>query len=348
MNTRRFFFAALAACIIAIALILVLLQSDDTADRIAQIRNHPPAPRAVNEAEVVRLIEVIHHEGSPRFSDELSFDEMVAVLRANYGKNINNRWVQIRLIEDLIRSMKARFKDAWIEEMYITLKAAFPDLADDIFERFEKYQEYQEWLEKNREKLAAMSREERQELLTEKRNELFGKEAAEEIWAGEIRTRKIMDSLKSIEQSGGDLNQKLSSYRAALREALGENTEHYMEARRYELTTQFIELPSVQSELSRMSTEDRYTTLAQIREGMGMDVEAIERWKSLDQTRDERWETGQKYMMEREAIVSAGASETELNDLRIKYFGPDQAEVIKNEEDSGFYRFQTERVYGKN
>lgn len=347
-KTRLFFISAAVAAVLAIGAAFLLLRSDDTLDEIDRVRRHPPASRTVDENEVARLVEVMNEEGSPRFSDDLTFEQMVAVLRANYGKNIKNRWVQIRLIEDLIRSMKARFGEAWIEEMYVTLKAAFPDLADDIFERFEKYQQYQEWLEKNRDELAGMSRDERQEILNEKRNELFGEEVAAEIWAGEIRNEKIATSLKQIDQSGGDLNQKLSSYKAALNEALGEQTDRHMEARRYELTSRFLELPSVQKELSHMSPDDRNDTLTQIRKGLGMDVEAIERWKSLDTERDDRWKTGQSYMSARDALTSGGASESDLNELRLKYFGPDQAEVIKNEEESGFFRYKQERVYGKN
>jgi len=121
-----------------------------------------------------------------------------------------------------------------------------------------------------------------------------------------------------------------------------------MEARRYELTSRFLELPSVQKELSYMSPDDRNETLTQIRKGLGMDVEAIERWKSLDTERDDRWKTGQSYMSARDALTSGGASESDLNELRLKYFGPEQAEVIKNEEESGFFRYKQERVYGKN
>lgn len=193
-----------------------------------------------------------------------------------------------------------------------------------------------------------MSREERKKVMKEKRSALFREEAAAEIWAGEIRNEKITTSLQQIDQSDADLNQKLSSYRAAIREALGEHTERYMEARRYELTTRFLELPSVQKELSRMNPDERNQTLSQIRKGMGMDVEAIKRWKSLDRERDDRREKGQRYMNDRDVLTSAGASESDLNELRIRYFGPEQAEVIKNEEESGFFRYRQERVYGKN
>jgi hypothetical protein len=75
---------------------------------------------------------------------------------------------------------------------------------------------------------------------------------------------------------------------------------------------------------------------------MGMDDEALARWHDLDAARDRAWEVGERYMAEREGL-SAG---TELTALQDRLFGA-EADIIRAEEASGFFRFARRRQLGR-
>jgi len=99
-----------------------------------------------------------------------------------------------------------------------------------------------------------------------------------------------------------------------------------------------------------MAREERKEQLAFHRKSMGLDEAAIQRWNRLDDKRDERWEKGLAYMKARNQVLKktpAAGRELSLDQLRRDHFGP-EAETVKQEELAGFYRFNRDRVYGKN
>ncbi|GIX43179.1 MAG: hypothetical protein KatS3mg129_2912 [Leptospiraceae bacterium] len=334
--------------ILGIVTIFYLTKEDPVKRQIEQVKKNPPKIPEIKEDVLNNLLIEDNPEGTPRYSDDLTFEQMVALYRKNYGKNITNKWVQIRLIEDLIRTLKEKYPDSWVTELYIMLKAAFPDLADEIFKRFEQYQEYQKWLEDERNDLYSLSPEERQEVLWNKRYEIFGEDVAKEIWAGELKSQELKQTLKEIDQSTGDINDKVQQFKSSIQQIYGENAQDFLSKRNFEVSQTFLQLPSVQKELQNMDSETRYKTLRQIRSSLGMDPDTVKRLEDLDKERDIRWEIGQQYMIEREALIKRGASEEELDKLRLKYFNPEMAEILKQEEESGFFRFKEQRVYGVN
>ncbi len=97
-----------------------------------------------------------------------------------------------------------------------------------------------------------------------------------------------------------------------------------------------------------MDSENRYKTLKQIRLNLGIEPDAVKRLEDLDKERDIRWEIGQQYNIEREKLLKQGASEEEIQKLRLKFFSPEMSEIIQQEEQSGFFRFKEKRVYGIN
>jgi hypothetical protein len=109
-------------------------------------------------------------------------------------------------------------------------------------------------------------------------------------------------------------------------------------------------LSSIQRELTDLSPAERTKSLRTIRQEMGLDEEALKRWDTLDRTRDGRWDAGARYMTERAALakeLSGEELETRLQEVRARYFGT-EAEVIGQEEASGFFRFESPRVWGRN
>ncbi len=111
----------------------------------------------------------------------------------------------------------------------------------------------------------------------------------------------------------------------------------------------FLDLGSVQKDLGAMAPEQRAESLRTIRQEMGLDEEALKRWEELDQRRDVRWEMGSQYMSEREALAreySGPELEAKLKELRARYF-TEEADILAEEEASGFFRFTRPRRWGR-
>ncbi len=330
-------------------ILYILLNNDPIKNQINEVKKNPPKIPQINENIIKDLHIEDNPEGIPSLSDEqLTLEQIIALLRKHYGNNISNKWVQIRLIEDLIRMLKEKYPNSWVTELYVLLKLSFPNLADEIFKRFEEYQEYQTWLDKERDSLMSLSPEERQKILWDKRYEIFGREIANEIWASELKSQQLQQSLKQIDVLSGDIQEKAKQFKASLYQIYGDETQDFIKKRNFDLSQTFLQLSSVQKELQNMDSDSRYKTLKQIRIYLGMEPEAVKRLEDLEKERDIRWEIGKQYLTEREQLIQKGASEEELHKLRLKFFNPEMAEIIKQEEESGFFRFKEQRIYGIN
>jgi lipase chaperone LimK len=151
-------------------------------------------------------------------------------------------------------------------------------------------------------------------------------------------------------RADADLTQKLSMYKQSLKNVYGEQTEAYLERHRQESMNRFLDLSSVQRELTAMSPEARSQSLRTIRKELGLDEEALKRWDELDRTRDMRWQAGAAYMAEREALskqFSGPELEAKVQELRARFFGA-EADIIAQEEATGFFRFERPRQWGRN
>lgn len=277
--------------------------------------------------------------------------ELVAHLRSRYGAKIGNRYVQIKLIEALMRHFQKHDPLHWQEALLAAVRAAFPEHHQEIAKNLERRLAYERWLEENRARLDALEPAERRAAIREERNRLFGEEAAEEIWASEQKNQAVTEALAEIDgQPGKTLGDKLATYTERLEDIYEDKYDSYLENHRHEVMNRFLALESVQAELDGMSAQARAESLREIRKGMGLDEAALGRWDALDHDRDARWESGKKYMAERAALVEAYSGkelEQKLAELRKRYFG-DEAEVIAAEEESGFFRFARPRRWGQN
>lgn len=277
--------------------------------------------------------------------------EMIAQLRAKYGAHIGNPYVQVKLIEALMRHFQKHDPEHWQEALLAAVRAAFPERYDEIAKNLDKRLEYERWIKDNRARLDALEPDERRAAIREEREHLFGKEAADEIWASEQKNQAVADTLKEIDSlEGKTIGEKLTTYTDRLEDIYEDKYDTYLENHRHEVMNRFLSLESVQSELDAMSAEARAESLREIRKGMGLDKEALERWDTLDQNRDARWESGKKYMEERAALIATYSGrelEQKLTELRRRYFG-DEAEVIAAEEENGFFRYARPRRWGQN
>jgi hypothetical protein len=277
--------------------------------------------------------------------------ELVAYLRARFGGRIASSYVQIQMLEKLMRHFQAKNPAGWQAELLAAIRAAFPERYAEIVANLQHRIDYEEWLKGNDERLRGLGERERREALWEARRRLFGEEAAGEIWASEQKNQALTDALAEIDaRPDATVGDRLAQYKESLQETHQESADTYLQTHRQEALGRFLALASVQRELSALSPADRAAALRDVRKGLGLDDAALGRWDALDAERDRRWEAGRQYMAERAALgnrYSGEALEAQLQELRARYFGAEAA-TIADEEAGGFFRFNGLRRYGLN
>ena len=270
-------------------------------------------------------------------------------IRQRFSPHMHIQHAQIRFLEQLISYLKAHYPDDWQQRVHTLLQASFPGMSDALMAKYESLQRYNEWLLADRQALQQMSPAERRKILWDKRYAAFGTDA-EAIWAAEIRNFKIQEALDNVaSKSEGTLIEQAESIVSAVRDTYGENSDNFLSSRQTELVNKFLGLPNVQDNLRALPAKDRRQAMRNVRATLGMDAAALDRWEALDSARDNVWSVGSDYMSERERIVTQyeGSAKTrELYALQKQVFG-DEAEQIRREEESGFYRFDRERRIGR-
>lgn len=285
----------------------------------------------------------------PEDPDELR-ERIVSLLRSRYGAHIREPYVQVKMLEELLRFFRARDPEHWQQAVLDMIRAAFPDRYAEIAANLYHWLDYERWMNEHQPDLRGLTDAERRKAIWDERKRLFGDEAAQNIWASELKDQAFADALAAVDAQGGGLSEKLAQYKESIEDLHQEGSDAFVQRRQQELLDRFLDLESVQKDLSAEEPEERAKSLREIREGLGLSPEAIQRWEILDGERDTRWEAGASYMQEREALakqLSGADLETRLEELRARYFGP-EAETIATEEQSGFFRFTRPRRWGRN
>lgn len=286
--------------------------------------------------------------------EENALDErssVIAMLQNKFGGSITNRHSQIKAVEKLVAYLQKKYGDDWLRYFEEHLAEAFPEYADALLELYANMEQYNEWFIGERQNMMAMTPEERSDLLWNMRESFFG-EAAKEIWAEALKGEKVYDSLREINDSDSSVgfDEHHESYMDSIAEAYGDRTEHMLNNRRQEFVDRFLSIQTIQNRLQEMAKEERYQALSEFRRSMGMDEDAVGRWQELDQVRDQRWEQGRRYMEEKKRLetnLNQADYQVALAKLQGDLFG-DFAEIIRNEEESGYYRFEEIQLFGKN
>jgi len=284
--------------------------------------------------------------------DDADIQKLRDYLHTRYGgEKLKNAYVQMKLLEDLMRFFQKRYPDNWERALLEFLREAWPERYEELAAKLRARLDYERWMKANEADLQRLGDEERRQNVWAQREQLFGKEAAEQIWASERKNQAVSSALSALDaRTDVTVADKVKLYRDSLQEVYGEQTEAWLERHRQEAMNRFLDLTSVQKELTRMAPAERSRHLRDIRSGLGLDAEALQRWDGLDAERDARWDAGAKYMQEREALAkqySGAALEEKLRPVRERYFGA-EAETIAAEEESGFLRFARPRVWGRN
>lgn len=282
------------------------------------------------------------------------FDEreraIIQQLRTKYGTRIAGVALQVQVIANLMDLLQKLYPGDWENRLLRILAAAFPQQAAELRDRYDALRHYNAWLKDGWPQLTFPDRESRQQALWDKRISLFG-EAAYEIWALERREEKLAATLKELATSTAPLQDKTATYIAGLRKTYG---DHIIGPNAPHLTqnmTRFLTLDSVQRDLRSLPAEKRRETLRDFRKDMGLDAPALERWDQLDSERDTSRSTGSIYMGERARLESQYQGverEQQITALQNRLFGETEAQILRNEEASGYFRFRTPQSFGVN
>ncbi|MFO7527788.1 MAG: hypothetical protein R6W86_03140 [Marinobacter sp.] len=308
------------------------------------------SPRDIrkSEPETAQSLATPTQEEPARNDDLEAFRER---LMARFEGQLDHPGGQVRLLEELMRYLHQVDPEHWRESLSALLLSWFPDRGEELLNRAEAMIAYKDFMEQEQYTLRSMGPDERRDFIWAKRRELFG-EAADEIWQSELRNYSLSQSLKDLDQQPGPTLAKAKEYTRAIQDTYDDEAAQVMERRRQELTDRFLSLSSVQQSLHEQAPEQRYETLRGIRQELGMEEQALDRWDQLDRDRDDRWAQGETYETERQAIVEkyqpGPEREEALDDLSQEIFGDEMAATIRDEEAAGYYRYQESRVYGQN
>ena len=275
---------------------------------------------------------------------------LIEELQSRFGASIHHAHTQVKAVEKIVSLLKQRYPERWRDYLQSYLNAVFPEHAASLMAMFTGMENYNQWLESERSSLSNMSAEARKQLIWEMRYSYFG-EQAKEIWAKAIQNETLMSKLQSISQdSEMNFSDKGLAYAETIDQVFGEQASQVKQQRMQELSDRFLSQSEVQQDLHQMPGEQRYQALRNFRQQLGMAPDALDRWTELDRKRDERWSTGETYMASRQKLMDANTQEDlgeQLLALQNELFG-DEAEIIRNEEASGYYRFEADRIYGRN
>lgn len=276
-------------------------------------------------------------------------------LAARYGANIDDPAIQVQLLDERNALIARHPSGARLFD--VALDIAFPGHASVIRERVAAMAQYRLWEDEMLLSLNNMELMEREGMLWEKRQALFG-DAAQKIWKKEIEAlqrsqRLVQGELQRLNKATSQsLDETLYQLQATMDanhsplglDALGQP------ALRSTLAGSFFGLASVQEQLAAMPDEQRQQEIDRARQQLGYSAGEVAAMAQRDRQRNQRWETGTAYMNKRERLASqySGAElEQRLGEARAEHFGRD-ALTIAREEAEGFYRYSRPRVYGRN
>lgn len=341
MKNKSIWFGIVGGLFVGLLIFYFIGRDSDSIRQLKNLQAHPRPIRSYQESAVEKIQYELTETGQKRIVGELTFEQKLALIREKWGKNIHRGYIQIKMIEDLMRLCQKEQPNDWVACVNELAGAAFPKLANKLFDQLSSLVKYNDWLTRNKDRLDKMSRADRQKALAEARTSLFGDENAKDIFAAEIKATTMQNALEEIRDAKGkDINAKLSYFKNVLNETYGAEAKAYLERHQQEITNSLLQ--SVQADLKGMSPTQQRHALRTVRSEMGMDNAALERWESLDRERETRWAQGKTYLTERQKVSGDPAA---LNELRKKYFGA-EAETIAQEETEGYYRYAGEQRIG--
>ena len=317
-----------------------------------RLMGEEPAPTGPTENPAQVSAELSQPTGQTTLSATPGIDprllQIAEAVRARYADRIDQPDWQIKVLTHLMNLLQELYPENWEAALTTVLELAFPDHVDTLLSMLQRWLDYERWLEEVFSVMTFSDPEQRNQTLWDKRRALFGDDA-EVIWASEIKQRAFNDRLAQLDQQPGDVSAKADDYVALVRETWGESAFGNHGRLTTQLMGEFVKLDSVQEQLRDMPPAQQDQVLTEFRREMGLDDEAIARWSELDEERREHRSTGSDYMARREALINSlegEARQEALWQLQVELFGEEEARFIRNEEESGVYRFEQEQTIG--
>jgi hypothetical protein len=289
-------------------------------------------------------------------NDDPVMESVILEMKERYGKKLSIKRNQIKLLGGLIRHLKKKHGNDWKERIKIIVESEFSEYSVELLDKLDKLDNYNEYLKNNRSRLNALDRNDKREMMLEKKREIFGSEC-DEIWGNEIAREQISDMLDKLDrQIFSSLNEKMNVYTKQTRslysdeadKAAGKSEDQVM-VRNYEVMSDFLNLKSVQLDLDKMDPNERTLLLRDFRKSIGLKDDMIKEMEKVDAQQDAAWENGKKYNNEKSRIISdytGEEREKKLDEARKKYLGQN-ADVIKYQEETfKMNRYQFPRRWG--
>ena len=344
MKKRLWVFASLAVMLVSIGVLLFLALKKPEAAGSVEVATDTPPP-----APQVRLVAPIYTSGP---LSQLPPDEqqLAKAMRDRFGDKLDQPYWRIRVIETLTKMLQKKYPNDWQARLRDLLRQIFPEHAEALLATLEAYDSYSDWLKLSQGKLVYASLEERRKALWDKRVQFFGKDAYV-IWEQDLKQEKVADALRKIDQSGLPVSHKVDSYVQTLATVYGQDALNPEQSHPVQLMEGFLKLGSVQEDLHRQTPEQQRQVLRELRSKLGLKEDALERLEVLDEQRTQRFSSGESYMAQRAALEKQYQGQTlqlQLNALQNKLFGEGEAQLLRNEEASGYYRYKERQVIGVN
>ena len=280
--------------------------------------------------------------------------EFAIYLKELFGPYLDKPLARLKLLDKLIAfysklDLQKTGNLEFQEDIESFIRLFFPEFSEQLLIDLDNLLSYQSWLKSTQSELSRLPLEVRQDYIWQMREEYFG-EAAYSIWQTQWQTQQLQQSLELLNQSGFSIDQKLEYYSQSISESFPQNHISFIKENSLELVNRFLSLASVQYDLKKLEPEARQSILSNLRHKLGMDQKAINRWTKLDEKRHIRRQIGNEYMLERQAlsqIYQGDKLNEEISKLRQQMF-MQEAEIIKSEEDVGYFRFEEPQVIGIN
>lgn len=269
--------------------------------------------------------------------------EIETVFKERFDDSIHLASGKIKFIDQLSEFLKKQYGIRWQAHFQSLIQRIYPQHSTEIMELYAGITQYRTWVISQKPVLQTMSRDEKNLLLWTQRKAIFGETLALSIWKSSLQKERVQAVLDQLNQNKNDtFTHQVTTYLNEIYDVYGDDTEKHLQLNQLTTIDQFLSLQTVQSNLIAMSQEDRTAALASLRRKLGMEKSAVQKWQDLDTLREQRRSNGILYMQQR-----MGLNKLELAKLQNKLFGQ-EADVIREEEKNGYYRFKRPQIIGLN
>jgi hypothetical protein len=208
--------------------------------------------------------------GRWREEDWESLDKPTGLLYATH--RIQNECRE--LLSPKFQLEPSEYTPLWNQCMEESANLIFPEYASEIIVLSRKLEEYNKW---DLNQIQAQS----EELIWEKRNQLFGKKYVESVYSQEWENYQAKKELEKITETPVSLSSQWNMFQESIQD------KNPSEDGRLNFAEMFLESPSIQNQLKKADPEERSQILKKIRNSANLPEEKILSLEEYDSKRIE-------------------------------------------------------------